>query len=76
MRRGTLPLLLLFAGIATVQDKATLTITIKAGKHERRDVPIVVPLSVPKALGELSHATLSSARTKKPSRADSSRRQD
>jgi hypothetical protein len=57
MRRLSLPLaLLLLTGPARAQDKITLTITIKAGKHDRRDTPLVVPLSVPKALGEEGHA--------------------
>ncbi len=53
----SLVLLALLAGGVRAQDK-TYEITVTAGKHDYKNVPVVVPLSVPKNLAFTKHVML------------------
>jgi hypothetical protein len=48
----SLTLLALLTGGVGAQDNKTYEITVKAGEHGYKDVPVVVPLSVPKWAGD------------------------
>src|SRR5436305_4088857 len=53
----SLALLTLLTGGVRAQDK-TFDITVTAGKHDYKNVPVVVPLSVPKDLAFTKHVNL------------------